>query len=386
MRTLALLLGTAAAVCAIAHADADLYRAVRVYRVRMDLRTGEVRSVPQPAQRQRTALWDASWFTGFMRAQDGNEVWLDWGDVADTQPGETVVSALRIGYATNSNLAQRPVLDLGFYGAENGFNSPARFPIASFRLTLPNLRDFNIPNLPPDRTIAVFIDLNLPPNAPLVLTGPDIGDAATAPNLPAPNFVLPNCPTYPDPNAVVAGDGCGTRWVQFAQARCWDRSGLRDFGYSYHFRNASAGGRMTGPLLVLPDPNLILAGLCPAPGIEDAYDVFRPCDANLDPNCTSPPGPNDTLVPGQNTRYIGTFFFGGDKMAQFPLVLFAAEAGGGCPGDLNGDGLRDLNDLATLLSHFGLTGGPADGDINGDGLVDLSDLSALLAAFGLACP
>ncbi|MFQ5807252.1 MAG: hypothetical protein ACE5I3_12455, partial [Phycisphaerae bacterium] len=59
-----------------------------------------------------------------------------------------------------------------------------------------------------------------------------------------------------------------------------------------------------------------------------------------------------------------------------------------CPGDLNGDGLRDLSDLAILLAHYGLTEGATyeDGDMDGDQDVDLSDLSALLAVYGTACP
>lgn len=58
-----------------------------------------------------------------------------------------------------------------------------------------------------------------------------------------------------------------------------------------------------------------------------------------------------------------------------------------CPGDLNGDSVVDLNDLATLLAHYGETNAIHDhGDLNGDGNVDLSDLAALLAVYGVNCP
>ncbi len=58
-----------------------------------------------------------------------------------------------------------------------------------------------------------------------------------------------------------------------------------------------------------------------------------------------------------------------------------------CPGDLNGDGFIDLEDLAALLSNYGMTGAaPEDGDLDYDGDVDLSDLSALLAVYGTVCP
>lgn len=59
-----------------------------------------------------------------------------------------------------------------------------------------------------------------------------------------------------------------------------------------------------------------------------------------------------------------------------------------CPADLNGDGVVELADLATLLTHFGTTSGasPEEGDLDGDGDVELDDLTSFLAAFGLICP
>jgi hypothetical protein len=59
-----------------------------------------------------------------------------------------------------------------------------------------------------------------------------------------------------------------------------------------------------------------------------------------------------------------------------------------CPGDLNGDGMRDLPDLAELLAHYGATGGATyeDGDLNNDGSVGLDDLAELLGIYGTPCP
>lgn len=63
-------------------------------------------------------------------------------------------------------------------------------------------------------------------------------------------------------------------------------------------------------------------------------------------------------------------------------VNMTADAGGDCPGDFDGNGVRDLQDLATLLSAFGNS---AVGDMDGDGDTDLQDLAFLLAVFGASC-
>jgi len=50
------------------------------------------------------------------------------------------------------------------------------------------------------------------------------------------------------------------------------------------------------------------------------------------------------------------------------------------PGDVNGDGVVDLDDLNLLLSSFGLQS--SSGDLNGDGLINLDDLNILLQHLG----
>lgn len=59
--------------------------------------------------------------------------------------------------------------------------------------------------------------------------------------------------------------------------------------------------------------------------------------------------------------------------------------GGGCTGDLDNDGDRDISDLATLLSQFGSSGGTFSADLDGDGDVDIADLAQLLSVFGVPC-
>jgi hypothetical protein len=55
------------------------------------------------------------------------------------------------------------------------------------------------------------------------------------------------------------------------------------------------------------------------------------------------------------------------------------------PGDTDGDGVVDLEDLLTVLGNFGAAvgGGAADGDLDGSGVVDLADLLEVLSNFGV---
>ncbi|GMU84025.1 MAG: hypothetical protein AMXMBFR47_38950 [Planctomycetota bacterium] len=77
---------------------------------------------------------------------------------------------------------------------------------------------------------------------------------------------------------------------------------------------------------------------------------------------------------------------GGRFIAATSNGLFLLDAA--CLGDLDGDGAIGLQDLATLLGHFGAPAGATsgDGDTDGDGDVDLSDLAVLLGRYGTACP
>ena len=70
--------------------------------------------------------------------------------------------------------------------------------------------------------------------------------------------------------------------------------------------------------------------------------------------------------------------------ASYELVggFWAGEVVPLCPGDLDGDGDVDSDDLGVLLGSFG-TGG--SGDVDGDGDTDSDDLGILLGAFGAMC-
>ena len=54
------------------------------------------------------------------------------------------------------------------------------------------------------------------------------------------------------------------------------------------------------------------------------------------------------------------------------------------PGDANGDGKVDINDLTIVLTNFGKSTGMiwSSGDFNNDGKVDINDLTIVLTNFG----
>lgn len=72
-------------------------------------------------------------------------------------------------------------------------------------------------------------------------------------------------------------------------------------------------------------------------------------------------------------------------VAPDAVVAWAPPAAG-CPGDADGDGDVDSEDLNSVLASFG-DSVPAgeSGDVTGDGQVNSEDLNAVLAAFGSAC-
>lgn len=86
-------------------------------------------------------------------------------------------------------------------------------------------------------------------------------------------------------------------------------------------------------------------------------------------------GPNAAGMTGGSFTVVGGFWPGAATAAP-------------CLGDLDGDGLIGLSDLALFLSNFGTPSGATreQGDFDGDGDVDLTDLALLLSVFGTPCP
>ncbi len=56
-----------------------------------------------------------------------------------------------------------------------------------------------------------------------------------------------------------------------------------------------------------------------------------------------------------------------------------------CPGDVDGDGQVNFNDLNAVLGVFNTTGQNLPGDFDNDGDVDFADLNVVLSAFNTAC-
>jgi hypothetical protein len=113
--------------------------------------------------------------------------------------------------------------------------------------------------------------------------------------------------------------------------------------YVYTFEVAT-GGQIAPPLLVDDQPNYLT--------------IFQPGD-QVGVLCSGSEADNIWLIQG----------------------LF-----GNIPGDVDGDGDVDLNDLAELLAAYGACEGDAnynpDADLDGSGCIDLSDLATLLSNYG----
>ena len=120
---------------------------------------------------------------------------------------------------------------------------------------------------------------------------------------------------------------------------------------------------------MLPDP-----GVCSS---TDAYDADQAAGCTLDAVIGPGEQPCNTgwtsvfnaVWPGQGYTNVGS---NGVQLAYVPL-----------PGDANGDGRVDINDLTIVLAHYGQTGENwAKGEFTGDGTVDINDLTIVLANYG----
>ncbi len=128
--------------------------------------------------------------------------------------------------------------------------------------------------------------------------------------------------------------------------------------------------RNTAPLAVL------LAALIAAPAAADdpQCPVIGAGGTNI--------GDGSVLVVGQTAIGLAGSVTDDAELGAVPCWF------GICLGDLDGDGVVDLSDLALMLSNYGQGSGQSyqDGDLDGDGDVDLSDLALMLSVYDTVCP
>jgi hypothetical protein len=90
--------------------------------------------------------------------------------------------------------------------------------------------------------------------------------------------------------------------------------------------------------------------------------------------CTNNPGTCVAQDIDSQTRPQSIYDIGADE--------FGAAAASSKPGDVNGDGSVNLQDLSILLTHYGQNATASQGDLTGDSIVTLVDLSILLSHYG----
>jgi len=109
-----------------------------------------------------------------------------------------------------------------------------------------------------------------------------------------------------------------------------------------------------------------------------------------DNNAYTPDGdyrlaPGSLAIDSGSNELVGSEFdvAGNDRVINGIVDRGAFEFTGTCTGDVDGDGVVDLDDINIVLSNF--EDDSSFGDASGDGVVDLVDLNIVLAAFGNAC-
>jgi endonuclease/exonuclease/phosphatase family metal-dependent hydrolase len=91
----------------------------------------------------------------------------------------------------------------------------------------------------------------------------------------------------------------------------------------------------------------------------------------------------DTSTPGPRSGTLVIDSTAGDRDTPLVVTLVGEVAGVPCPGDWNGDGVIDFNDLLEYLNDY--NAGAPRADLNGDGIVDFNDLLEYLNLYNTPC-
>ena len=157
--------------------------------------------------------------------------------------------------------------------------------------------------------------------------------------------------------------------------------------------NSRAGGFMGALLIQVATGNVVLDSAIFCAGDTGGYAGYLGWDGENGESATWQETTWSTaqLAPYVNdgNQYelalINSKFGNWGWIALDTVSIPGAVPGTGNPGDVNGDGRVDINDLTIVLSNFGQTGcvwsqGSMDGDPTGT--VDVNDLTLVLANFG----
>lgn len=189
-------------------------------------------------------------------------------------------------------------------------------------------------------------------------------------------FNLPGGAAYPAGNAVAFNSGVndGSNLVDFT----FNPSASRHLVLSYDYRSTavSPSGSSSGPpgqgLEYMIGPAAPMSTLGSETFMRDSqWHRSTWALSTLIPNVSAVAEVQNLLVPAPGA--------GSGTLAYDNLLL---EGDAAVPGDVNGDGLVNFQDLLTLAQNYGQQGTVVDGDVNRDGRIDFADLLILAQNFG----
>ncbi|MCC5822729.1 MAG: hypothetical protein LAT64_04055 [Phycisphaerales bacterium] len=318
-----------------------------------------------------------------------NAEYLDWGDV----PPDTVIDGVSGSWWTEHADPDEEGVEgfaatWSFYEGENGFNSClTRTGIVAF--TLFNLFGDPDPGAPGIRGWRFTVDLTDFGDADLSF---EIGDTDGDPQSAAihnPFFFVTDTSGDGFPDGDLDGDGL----ADFGHSLSYIQPGTVDFNGDGTPDGDPTNVARTFIDLVAPrgsvDPTtgaFTMDDSFPggSAGSEDAFDILYE------------PFPDFTLT-------FGTFWYGGftcdangngifegdyRPWSAFGISLLGPDGDtgpGGCPVDLNGDGLVNFFDIQIFLAAFN-AGDASIADWNNDGLINFFDIQLYLADFNAGCP